>query len=272
MSGSSGRDFENATQIDPIWSRRDPEPDNIFAAEAWPFETPPQASPAAGDDIYLSLLNSTAENNFSFPPDFLSTDVNVFDFDSGNAVDSLPHGGHAQAETALPRADQFVVQDSPHQHGLVEAQASEGPRSRRKLGRGKHTLDWSAHKSTIRRLYLEEDNTLEETRQWMKREHGFDASIQMYKERFQDWGFVKKISHKVARKLSRIADERKPKETEFRLGRRTWTANEIKKKYSRGKEPGVTTMPGATPSSLASSTPRAHMENSNPHDTAGPTS
>jgi hypothetical protein len=59
----------------------------------------------------------------------------------------------------------------------------------------------------------------------------------MYKDKFQEWGFMKNISHRVAGKLSRIADERKPKDTEFWLGPKRWTAYEIKRKLERnGKD------------------------------------
>jgi len=68
----------------------------------------------------------------------------------------------------------------------------------------------------------------------------------MYKDKFQHWGFAKKISHKVVGKLSRIIDERKPKETKFRLGPRVWTASEIKKKNDRGPKDSGQTTQGST--------------------------
>lgn len=56
----------------------------------------------------------------------------------------------------------------------------------------------------------------------------------MFREKCQEWNFVKNIPRKLAGKLTRIADERKPKRTEFRLGPRKWTTAEIKRKCERG--------------------------------------
>jgi len=52
----------------------------------------------------------------------------------------------------------------------------------------------------------------------------------MYKEKFQEWEFFKYIPRGIVGKLLRIADERKPKSTEFVHGGRIWTSEEIKKK------------------------------------------
>lgn len=67
-------------------------------------------------------------------------------------------------------------------------------------------------------------------------DYGFRA--QMFKDKCQEWNFVKNIPRKLAGKLMRIADERKPKDTEFRIGPRKWTTAEIKKKCERGLKNG----------------------------------
>lgn len=56
---------------------------------------------------------------------------------------------------------------------------------------------------------------------------------QMYKEKFAEWGLVKNLSRKVAAKLCRVADERKPKDTKFVLGPKTWSADDIRRKWDR---------------------------------------
>lgn len=61
---------------------------------------------------------------------------------------------------------------------------------------------------------------------------------QMFKEKCQEWNFVKNIPRRLAGKLMRIADERKPKGTEFRLGPRKWTTADIKRKCERGPKNG----------------------------------
>lgn len=60
----------------------------------------------------------------------------------------------------------------------------------------------------------------------------------MFKDKFSEWNFVKNIPRKFVGKLSRIADERMPKSTEFRLGPRKWTAEEVRKKFERGLRNG----------------------------------
>ena len=56
----------------------------------------------------------------------------------------------------------------------------------------------------------------------------------MFKDKCQEWNFVKNLPHKLTGKLLRIADERKPKGTVFELGPRKWTTAEIKRKSERG--------------------------------------
>jgi hypothetical protein len=57
----------------------------------------------------------------------------------------------------------------------------------------------------------------------------------MYKEKFQEWEFFKYIPRAIVGKLLRIADERKPKSTEFEHCGRIWTCEEIKKKDDKRK-------------------------------------
>ncbi len=62
----------------------------------------------------------------------------------------------------------------------------------------------------------------------------WDTRKQMYKEKFQEWGFVKRLPRKITGKLLRIADERKPKDTVFSLNGKDWTAGQLRKKHGRG--------------------------------------
>lgn len=66
----------------------------------------------------------------------------------------------------------------------------------------------------------------------------YGCRSQMFKEKCQEWGFVKNIPRNLAGKLMRIADERMPKGTEFRLGLRKWTTAEIKRKCERAPKNG----------------------------------
>ncbi|OTA66099.1 hypothetical protein K449DRAFT_463140 [Hypoxylon sp. EC38] len=106
-------------------------------------------------------------------------------------------------------------------------------RTRRPKSKAPPHSDWLKHKPIIRDLYLEQDNTLEETRQIMKDDHDFDVTPNLYKQKFQEWGWVKNMPQNWTPKLTKLAEERQPKDTVFQLGPRKWTADEIKKKRER---------------------------------------
>ena len=61
--------------------------------------------------------------------------------------------------------------------------------------------------------------------------------IQQYKEKIAEWSFGKNISSAMAHKLNKIVNERKPKDTKFYLGSRSWSAEDIAKKCARGGPP-----------------------------------
>ncbi|KAK2611746.1 hypothetical protein N8I77_005070 [Diaporthe amygdali] len=52
---------------------------------------------------------------------------------------------------------------------------------------------WAKHMTTIRRLYLDEDMTLQEVMKVMASEHGFVASVKVYKKRLRDYNCRKNI-------------------------------------------------------------------------------
>ncbi|OTA92417.1 hypothetical protein M434DRAFT_12348 [Hypoxylon sp. CO27-5] len=106
-------------------------------------------------------------------------------------------------------------------------------RTRRPKSKAPPNSDWLKHKPIIRDLYLEKDNTLESTRQIMKDDYDFDVTPNLYKQKFQEWGWIKNIPQCWTPKLTQLAEERQPKETVFQLGPRKWTADEIRKKRGR---------------------------------------
>lgn len=57
----------------------------------------------------------------------------------------------------------------------------------------------------------------------------------MFKEKFQLWGWHKNLPQKLVGKLSRMAAEREPKRTEFRLGPKAWPAEEVIRRAARGR-------------------------------------
>ncbi|TGJ82643.1 hypothetical protein E0Z10_g6121 [Xylaria hypoxylon] len=53
--------------------------------------------------------------------------------------------------------------------------------------------EWAAQKDIIKRLYLDENKTLDEVRRVMAGEHQFHATPSMYKKRIRAWHFSKKL-------------------------------------------------------------------------------
>ncbi|KAI1820457.1 Clr5 domain-containing protein [Xylaria intraflava] len=53
--------------------------------------------------------------------------------------------------------------------------------------------EWAAQKDVIKKLYLDENKTLDEVRRIMADEHQFHATPSMYKKRIRTWHFTKKL-------------------------------------------------------------------------------
>jgi Clr5 domain len=86
--------------------------------------------------------------------------------------------------------------------------------------------EWLQMQSTIHRLYIVEDKTLDDVRQIMKTKHKFDASGRMYKKRLLEWGMqTKNLPKSVWRALDAIQKDR-----ELREGKET-----VFYVYNRGK-------------------------------------
>ncbi|KAI1127959.1 hypothetical protein F5Y10DRAFT_292503 [Nemania abortiva] len=153
-----------------------------------------------------------------------------FDFDFNDAFVGVPAGNQD-----LPL---FQDYSGPHAvvEQLLEAETGQSRTIRRTKTRGPSASSWYAQRGNIKKLYIDEDKTLEETRKLMRDKYNFDATAQMYKEKFGDWGFSKNISRRVAAKLCRVADNRKPKDTTFRLGQKVWSVEEMRRKMERGSK------------------------------------
>lgn len=61
-------------------------------------------------------------------------------------------------------------------------------------GGGDHSInDWSRHRATIKRLYIDERRKLKDVMDIMATDHNFVASPKMYKVRIKQWGYSKNI-------------------------------------------------------------------------------
>ena len=62
---------------------------------------------------------------------------------------------------------------------------------------------WETHRSTIKRLYLDEKKTLNEVMTTMQKDYGLKATIKMYKSRITKWALAKNCKAKEMKALAR---------------------------------------------------------------------
>jgi hypothetical protein len=162
-----GQDFwaffdQASSPLGPIWH------DHSHVAQ--PAPTPPGAADGVDD---APLPPTPAEHSAARRPLLWgSPSASGFAFDFGTPP---IQGATSPAEAFRGLGDSFGAQDVALDHGSPEAQAP--PRTRpRRANRGPNAQIWNAQKPNIRRLYIEEANTLEHTKKLMKEQYGFDAS------------------------------------------------------------------------------------------------
>ncbi|KAI1860529.1 hypothetical protein JX265_009928 [Neoarthrinium moseri] len=88
------------------------------------------------------------------------------------------------------------------------------PRSTRPTG-----ADWDTHRPVITRLYWDEGKPLKEVRAIMANEHGFKATVKMYKVRFKQWGLTKNLSSRRVAHILEAAMDGKPTQLPVIQGR-----------------------------------------------------
>ncbi|TLS30999.1 hypothetical protein PpBr36_02625 [Pyricularia pennisetigena] len=71
--------------------------------------------------------------------------------------------------------------------------------------------NWEQHRSTIKRLYIDEGRKLNDIVEIMKREHDFVANSRMYKHRLSQWGLIK---YNRESDVQRVLLEKKRREAE----------------------------------------------------------
>ena len=79
--------------------------------------------------------------------------------------------------------------------------------------------EWEQRKELVRRLYLEQDMTVEETMRYLKDEEDFLVGERKFKMQLKEWGFEKNISSSVMQLILAKASKRKfeeDKSTRFR--------------------------------------------------------
>ncbi|KAL1861797.1 hypothetical protein Daus18300_008613 [Diaporthe australafricana] len=90
------------------------------------------------------------------------------------------------------------------------------PSTTRLLGEGRHgpsVQDWSRHRPTIKRLYIDERKKLKEVMDIMARDYNFVASSKMFKVRIKQWGYSKNIkttTEDVDSLMNSMSERRRP--------------------------------------------------------------
>ncbi|KAJ3535651.1 hypothetical protein NM208_g7047 [Fusarium decemcellulare] len=123
-------------------------------------------------------------------------------------------------------------------------------------------LNWNAQKAELKRLYMDQDKSLPETMQIMKDEHSFEASTKLYKEKFKQWGWNKKLPVPIAEFMANKAQSRKRgdgRDTVFMYGGKVWDRSRAENTLSRSKksrtQDSVSDM--TTPDGVSYKTPKA---------------
>ncbi|KAL5331249.1 hypothetical protein ACEPPN_000778 [Leptodophora sp. 'Broadleaf-Isolate-01'] len=97
------------------------------------------------------------------------------------------------------------------------------------------TNDWNTHRAEITRLY--EDETLPTLMEFMRQNHGLDATPKQYKDRFTKWGVQKSIRPREMKAMLRKEQKREPKKSAFRLRGIDVTAKVTRYKYEHPGSP-----------------------------------
>ncbi|KAL8718516.1 MAG: hypothetical protein Q9225_004365 [Loekoesia sp. 1 TL-2023] len=100
-----------------------------------------------------------------------------------------------------------------HAHSMQQAAAGRD----RRYNRRKTRAEWEQIKADLKKLYVEEDRSLEETMSELQVKCGFRASQHQFKSKIKEWKFDKKVKTKEMKHLIRIRNKRLPKETNFRV-------------------------------------------------------
>ncbi|KAF4990645.1 hypothetical protein FDECE_14310 [Fusarium decemcellulare] len=152
---------------------------------------------------------------------------------------------HTEAEKKQPGAISQGV-DGPQSPTLTSAaspgsanvgrRATANPKRRSKYSH----LNWDANKAELKRLYLDQDESLADTMAFMKDKHSFEASTKLYKEKFKQWGWIKNLPVPIAEFMANKAISRKRQnghDTVFMYGGREWDKSRAENTLSRSKRP-----------------------------------
>ncbi|KAL6799897.1 hypothetical protein J3E68DRAFT_396903 [Trichoderma sp. SZMC 28012] len=204
----------------------------------------------AEDNPMMSFTNAqypTFDNELLAPNDWAPPPLPAYQAEMagslngvGGLFDSQPPG-----DTAYASVDAFAVaaeggRDAPA-HTLANANATADgklPSQRRPRARPPSPQEWEQHRPAIYSFYMEQNFTLATTMQLMQAEYQFQATEKMYKDKFKQWNWSKKLPRVIVGRMLNIAYRRLPKLTVFWRNDRWWSMEEIQKRQSRRSAQG----------------------------------
>ncbi|KAL8859003.1 MAG: hypothetical protein Q9178_004484 [Gyalolechia marmorata] len=125
----------------------------------------------------------------------------------------------------------------------------EPAQKRRRYNSRKTPAEWDLIKADLKKLYVDEDRSLEETIAELHANRGFEASKDQFKSKIKAWDFDKKIKTQEMKHIVRIDKKRLPKKTSFTV--RKQPVNRFKiERFKKGR-PSLPEPPSRTPSVIS---------------------
>jgi len=147
-----------------------------FDDSAWSFP-----SPSGGEEAEVEHLTGPARADADLYQTFVTDPPLPLPSEAGFAGPSnafTAHYGHTVAQS-VQRPVQEVDEHAPNSPRLDDVEEIPATTAAHKAD-GKRAYsrdpDWDKHQSILRKLYLDEDKTLDEVKEMMEREHGFSPT------------------------------------------------------------------------------------------------
>ncbi|KAI4249486.1 MAG: hypothetical protein L6R42_008968 [Xanthoria sp. 1 TBL-2021] len=100
---------------------------------------------------------------------------------------------------------------------LVTHAHREPAKKRRRYNPRKTRAEWDQIKAVVKKLYVDDDCSLEEIMTDLQANRGFEASKDQFKSKIREWKFDKNVKTEEMKHIVRIETRRLPKKTDFRV-------------------------------------------------------
>ncbi|KAL8927499.1 MAG: hypothetical protein Q9208_002304 [Pyrenodesmia sp. 3 TL-2023] len=122
----------------------------------------------------------------------------------------------------------------------------EPAKKRRRYNSRKTPAEWDLIKADLKKLYVDEDRSLEETIAELQANRGFEASKDQFKSKIKAWDLDKKIKTQEMKHIVRIDKKRLPKKTSFTVRKQPVSRFKIER-FKKG-HPAIPEPSSRTPS------------------------